>query len=179
MRQFIIYLLMVWFISSTSAINVIVPDTCMKMIKLYLYDTRFHFCVTALNSDPRSSNATNIQQLAEISFEMDISKAKSISVTIDNLVENTTQHDNLTRKAFNDCKLIYSFAAIELTAGLEALKAKNYERAIVFADSAVQRAKICQLGLRKHMIGVSTLIRENTYFMNLASISASFFFPHN
>ncbi|KAK9666825.1 hypothetical protein RND81_14G213900 [Saponaria officinalis] len=180
MRQFIIYLLMVSFITSTSAINGIVSDTCMKMMKLNLYyNTPVHFCVTALNSDPRSSNATNIQQLTEISFEMDISKAKSITVTIDNLLKNTTQHDNSTREAFNYCKQIYSFVSIELTAGLKALKAKNYETAFVVADTAFQGASICQLGLTKHMIGFSTFTRENTYFMHLASISASFLFPHN
>ncbi|KAK9666830.1 hypothetical protein RND81_14G214300 [Saponaria officinalis] len=177
MRQFIIYLLMVSFITTTSAFNVLVMNTCLQMFKMYLvYNTDVQFCVNALNSDPRSSNATNRHQLAEISFEMDISKAKSIPIIIDNLLKNTTQE-----KSLDDCKAMYSFAVVELTAGLEALKAKNYERAIVFADSAVQRAKICQLGLRKHMnmTGVSSLARGNTYFMHLASISASFHFPHN
>ncbi|XP_074282469.1 putative invertase inhibitor [Silene latifolia] len=105
--------------------------------------SRYEFCIKVLGSDPRSSTST-LEQLAEISFQMDISKAKSVTTLIQKLLNDPKLVIPVIKRALQDCLRVYSDASDELMDGLAAVKVKDYKTANMKGSVALTSAETCK-----------------------------------
>ncbi|KAJ8444700.1 hypothetical protein Cgig2_030374 [Carnegiea gigantea] len=126
---------------TNAAANNLVLDTCKKMAGSDP-NIKYNSCVTLLGSDPRSSKATSLSELGTISFEIDISKAKSILSTINGLLKDPKFDPNVKR-ALKDCSDFYSTAPDNLQEGLDALKAGDYSTANIRTSAAFDSSVNC------------------------------------
>ncbi|KAK9743184.1 hypothetical protein RND81_03G222800 [Saponaria officinalis] len=169
----IMSLLFVTFITSTTLAKGanLVPETCKK-ISISEPSVRYDFCVTVLGSDRRSSTA-NLQQLAEISFNLSVSKAKSISKKIGELLKDP-KFNTFQKNALKDCQELYSDAPDDIQTGLKALlNEKDFEKANIEVSGAITSADTCEDGFSERK-EFSPLTGDNNYFMELAKIPLVF-----
>lgn len=165
-------LVFIIFIGSplTKATN-LVPDTCMKISKSDP-NVKYDSCVSTFESDPRSSEAS-LEELAEISFNFSMSKAKSIHSTIGQLLKDP-KLDPFAKKALQTCSDLYSGAPDDLQEGLNALKRGDYALANLRASSAVDCGPDCEDAFRDEKGEVSPLTKDNNDYFQLGAISLAF-----
>ncbi|KAL9239340.1 hypothetical protein vseg_013674 [Gypsophila vaccaria] len=145
----------------------LVPQTC-KTISISEPNVKYDFCVTALGTDPRSVTA-NLGQLAEISFNLTVSKSKSISKKIVQLLKNPKGFDKFQKNALADCQEMYSNVPDDLETGREALRRNDFNTASIEVSGAITYADTCEDGFKERK-EFSPLANENRDFMMLASI---------
>jgi len=155
----------------TDAANDLVVDTCKKMSGS---DPNINYdsCVTLLGSDPRSSKATSLSELGTISFEIDISKAKSILSTIDGLLKDPKFDPNVKR-ALKDCSDFYSSAPDNLQEGLDALKEGDYSTANIRTSAAFDSSVNCDDSFKEKKV-TSPLAKESHDYYQITAVSLAF-----
>ncbi|KAK9743188.1 hypothetical protein RND81_03G223000 [Saponaria officinalis] len=176
MKQYnhiIMSLLFVTFIRSSTLANGVnlVPETCKK-ISTSDPNVKYDYCVTVLGSDPRSSTA-NLNQLAEISFHLSVSKAKAISAKIGELLKDP-KFNKFQKNALKDCQELYSDAPEDIQTGLKALlNEKDFEKANIEVSGAITSADTCEEGFSERQ-KVSPLTGDNNDFKELTKIPLVF-----
>ncbi|KAL9229003.1 hypothetical protein vseg_004522 [Gypsophila vaccaria] len=172
MSQFTVYLLSTFLVLSTfaNAAN-LVPETCTKISKL---DTniKYDFCVTSLGSDLKSSKAT-LKELADISFKLDTSKAKSFILTVQKLIKDP-KFDTYAKQALHDCLELYSDGLDDLEAGHKAMVANDYGTANSQVSAALDSGYTCEEGFTEKIGDGSPLTRDNAEYEQLVAISLGF-----
>ncbi|KAL2893272.1 putative invertase inhibitor [Bienertia sinuspersici] len=132
----------------------------------------YEYCVLTFGLDPRSLTST-APQLAQIAFELSISRIKDIMSTIDRLRKLSTA-DPLGGSALNNCFAVYSGVPNGLEAGLEALKGGDYDAASVSVTAAMNAANTCGSGIKERRGDIGPLTKETTDFYQLSAILLGF-----
>ncbi|XP_074302802.1 putative invertase inhibitor [Silene latifolia] len=171
MMRYIVSLILLFLFLSTvaNAVN-LVPQTCSKIAQSEP-NVKYDFCVKALGSDPRSSTAS-LEELAEISFKLTISKAKSISKLIGNLLKNP-KFDPFQKNALEACQELYADVPEDMDSGLKALKERDFNTANVEVSGVITSADTCEDGFRERK-EFSPWTKQNSDFMELTDISLVF-----
>ncbi|KAL2893265.1 putative invertase inhibitor, partial [Bienertia sinuspersici] len=154
----------------TKATN-LVPDTCMEISNSDPY-VKYDFCVKAFGSNPRSSKA-NLDELAEISFNITTYKARSVSSTIDRLMKDP-KSGRLVKQVLKTCSDLYSGAPEDLKVGLEALKSGKFFIANVRVTAAMGCGSECEDAFKEMKVKVSPLTKENSDYFELGAITLAF-----
>ncbi|CAO2835463.1 unnamed protein product [Amaranthus hypochondriacus] len=157
---------------ATAAFTSLVLPVCKKISQTDPNNVSYESCVAILGSDPRSSTST-APQLARISFELGISRAKDITSTIEKLLK-TSGSDPDARNALKYCSGVYSGVPGELDAGLEAIKDEAFDTANERVSAAVKATTACKDGIKGETGKVAPLKQEINEFNQLCAISIGF-----
>ncbi|KNA18152.1 hypothetical protein SOVF_073330 [Spinacia oleracea] len=157
---------------TTAALTSLVLPICTYISKADPENVNYESCISILGSDPRSSIST-APQLARISFELDITRAKTISSTIDTLLKLSVS-DPLASNALKDCSSVYSRIPGDLESGLEAIKDGDFDTASARVSAAMNAAITCEIGIKEKKGNIAPLHKEISEFYQLGAISLGF-----
>lgn len=160
-------------LASTTALTSLVPSICKHISQADPTNVDYGSCMSALGSDPRSPIST-APQLARISFELSISKAKAITSEIDKLLKLST-FDPPATNVLKDCSVAYSRVPGVLEAGLEAIIGGQFDTASTRVSAAMNAAATTCGKWIKYMRGnIAPLQKEINVFNQLGAISLGF-----
>lgn len=151
----------------------LVTDTCMKISKADPENIKYGFCVKTFGSDPRSTKASSVDELVDISFNLTSSKSKSITSTINQVLLKDPKFDPFARSALETCSDLYSDGLDDLQTGLEALKGGDFPTAMSRVSAALDNGPDCEDTFKEKEGEVSPLTKENDEYFHLAVISLS------
>ncbi|XP_015580600.1 putative invertase inhibitor [Ricinus communis] len=133
----------------------------------------YEFCVTFLDANPMSKNAT-LEELVLISVELTISNSTNIKSYISQLLYQKNM-DTYTRGALKDCLELYSNANSKLHEAIrDSMKLKDYFKANLDVSAAMDSSSTCEDGFKEKRGVVSPLTKENNVFFQLTAVVLSF-----
>ncbi|KAJ4728772.1 Pectinesterase inhibitor [Melia azedarach] len=134
----------------------------------------YKLCVSSLESNPRSQNASSHAELTIISIGLTISNATNMSSYITRLISTSESFDKHTKNCLQDCLELYSDAGSTLQDAMNDFKSGDIVGAIVKISSAMDGSLTCEDGFKEKKDGVSPLSKENRSFFQLTAISLTF-----
>ena len=132
-----------------SSISIGSPDlihqSCKKVAKSDP-NLSYNFCVTTLEANPKSENATSIEELALVSIELTISNATKVRSNISHLLKQNkfTMNPN-AENCLKDCLRFYSDAISSLRYAKCDFRSKNFARANLEISSAMDAPSTCEM----------------------------------
>ena len=160
--------------SATTTTTSLVPILCKDIAKSDPKEVDYDFCVSQLESDPRSSHAV-APKVGQISFELSITKAKNMSSLINELLNDPSLNRPPAKAILSDCSKLYADEVqVDLESGLKALKDGDFNTANAKVTSAMHAAATCEGGLKDFWKAPTSLIRMADEFYQLAAISLGF-----
>ncbi|KAJ8440642.1 hypothetical protein Cgig2_031059 [Carnegiea gigantea] len=126
----------------------LVPALCKDIARSDPHQVNYDFCVSQLESDPRSSNAL-APQVGQISFELSITKAKNMSSLINKLLNDSSLNQPTAKTILSDCSKLYADEVqVDLESGLKELKDGDLKTANAKVTSALYAAATCEEGFK-------------------------------
>lgn len=133
----------------------------------------YQFCVSALESNPKSRTAETLQDLFVISVRLTISNASDVVSRVSKLLKDN-KFDDFAKLCLRDCLELYSDAVSSLKEALRDFKSKDLYKANVEISSAMDASSTCEDGFKERKGAVSPLTKENSVFFQLTAISLAF-----
>lgn len=155
----------------------LIHQSCQKVAKTDP-NLSYKFCVDALESDPKSENATSIEDLALVSIDLTISNATKIRSFVSKILKGEKPPvlaDPRARLCLKDCLQIYSDAIYDLHKARQNFRARDFASVGVEISAAMDAPSTCEDGFGE-MKGrpVSPLTLVNQAFFQWTAISLSF-----
>ncbi|XP_038680458.1 pectinesterase inhibitor 12-like [Tripterygium wilfordii] len=142
----------------------------------------YEFCFACLESNPKSENASNLEELVVVSLELAISNATNICCKISNLLKEE-KYSNYTESALQDCLELYLDAKstlVDARNDFNSSTINDYQKASVEVSSAMDASTTCEDGFDDEekqgnsTHEVSPLEKENKVFFELTVIPLAF-----
>ncbi|KAI9181596.1 hypothetical protein LWI28_016530 [Acer negundo] len=179
MKPNLLYFLFIFFFNifhATTAHNLI-HETCKKCAQNDS-NVDYEFCATALQSIPRSYNAS-LHQLGIISINLNRSNVTHTRSYIKKLLKRKMKknknldYDPYIRACLVDCFDLYSDAVSTLKQAIKDYKSSRYEDANFQVSSVMDASTACEDGFKEKHGVVSPLTKKNNDEFQLSAISLS------
>lgn len=151
----------------------IVEQSCMQAAKGDP-NLDYNFCVASLKSNPKSQNATSLEELVFISVEQSLSNATKIFVpkVLDLLKGKNI--DKFKKNCLESCLELYNDSISSLNDAVKDVNSKDFEKANLDLSSALDAPSTCEDGFKEKTGAVSPLTTENNVFSQLNLIPLAF-----
>ncbi|XP_021748116.1 putative invertase inhibitor [Chenopodium quinoa] len=158
---------------TTAALTSLLLPVCKDISEADPINVTYESCISTLGSDPRSLTST-APQLATISFKLSITSAKAINSTIGTIL-NLNITGPIGENVLEDCQGIYSRVPGDLEAGLEAIKAGDFDTATsARVSAAINAATTCGNKIKERVGEIDPLRKKINDFHQLDAISFGF-----
>ncbi|XXG51013.1 hypothetical protein AAC387_Pa02g4883 [Persea americana] len=166
-KLFIFFLLSLLFLQTPSCEADLIQDTC-KEVSSKDPNINYNFCITALQSDPRSTTA-DLAGLGTISIQLTMAVVNKTGAHAQQLIKSGT-FDSYDRQCLDVCLELYYDATSTLTDSLKALEEKSYDDANIWVSSVMDVSGTCEDSFKEREGHGSPLTEENDYLFQLSAI---------
>lgn len=171
-----IFFLFFLIISTTSFHGITAHDlirqTCKKCAQRDP-NLSYNFCVTSLQSAPKSHCADDLRELGMISIKLLQRNLTNSRSYIKELLIKKKKMDPFVRSCLHDCFDLYSDAIPTVQQALDDYKSKHYDDANIDVSSVMDASTTCEDGFSEKEGVVSPLTKRNNDTFQLSAVSLS------
>ncbi|XP_072995212.1 putative invertase inhibitor [Typha latifolia] len=153
--------------TQTCTSPITVEDACRGAVDGHPGAVAYDYCVSSLNSDPRSRSA-DLHGLAVLATKMAIDHVASTESKIDELMD--LEATPTIKGGFNACLEVYSDAVDRLRDALDNLNSRLYAKAVELLAKALRASEDCQEVFRGAEAAPPVMVEDRDYG-KLASIA--------
>ncbi|XP_054782905.1 putative invertase inhibitor [Prosopis cineraria] len=177
----LLILFIIFFLSfnATTSFNHLIQETCKKSSESDP-NISLNFCISSLESDPRSHSVTSLTNLGLISMNLIRTNVSESRVYIEHLLKKTKKKkntkgskDRYIREYLKDCLELYSDAITTLEEAIGDYKRKRYVDSNVKVSSVLDASSTCEDGFEEKRGVVSPLTKRNNDTFQLSAIALS------
>ena len=170
---FPLIILLCSFHSIVAKPNRLIQQTCKKCSETDS-NISFKFCITSLQSDPRSHCVKNLDQLGLISIKLVRHNVTDNRVHITEILKKKKKNlDPFIKECLKDCLEVYSDAITTLREAIRDYKAKRYADSNVKLSSVIDASTTCEDGFNQKNGVISPLTKRNKDTFQLSAIALS------